>query len=113
MIGEVAVAGKTDLDRALHAADAGFRSWRAKPAFDRFKILRNVAEILRSRVDPIAEVLTLEQGKPLAQAKQEVASSADLLDWLAEEARRTYGRVIPARAFDPLATAILEQTRPP
>jgi succinate-semialdehyde dehydrogenase/glutarate-semialdehyde dehydrogenase len=98
VIGEVAVAGKTDLDRALHAADAGFRSWRAKPAFDRFKILRNVAEILRSRVDPIAEVLTLEQGKPLAQAKQEVASSADLLDWLAEEARRTYGRVIPARA---------------
>jgi succinate-semialdehyde dehydrogenase/glutarate-semialdehyde dehydrogenase len=98
VIGEVAVAGKTDLDRALRAADAGFRSWRTKPAFDRFKILRNVAEILRSRVDPIAEVLTLEQGKPLAQAKQEVASSADLLDWLAEEARRTYGRVIPARA---------------
>lgn len=97
VIGEVAVAEKADLDRALDAAHRGFRTWRAVSAFDRYKILRSTADILRTRVDPIGELLTLEQGKPIQQAKQEVAGSADLIDWLAEEGRRAYGRLIPAR----------------
>ena len=97
-IGEVAVAETEDLDRAVGAADAGFRVWRATSAFQRYKVLRAVAENLRARVDEIGELMTLEQGKPLAQSKQEVAGSADILDWLAEEGRRSYGRVIPSRA---------------
>src|SRR5918997_572967 len=92
VIGEVAVAEKADLDRALAAAEAGFHVWRAKSAFDRHKILRAVGDLLRARADEIGEVLTLEQGKPLAQAKQEAAAGGDILDWLAEEGRRHYGR---------------------
>ena len=112
VIGEVAVAEKADLDRALAAAEGGFQLWRAKSAFERYRILRSAADILRTRVDSIGEMLTLEQGKPVAQAKQEAAGSADLLDWLAEEARRTYGRVIPARAVGVRQYVIREPVGP-
>ncbi|MGH6617930.1 MAG: NAD-dependent succinate-semialdehyde dehydrogenase [Alphaproteobacteria bacterium] len=97
-IGAVAHADKSDLDRALEAADKGFRQWRKIPAFDRSKIMRKAAELLRDRADRIAPLLTLEQGKPLAEAKGETLAGADVIDWFAEEARRAYGRVIPARA---------------
>ncbi len=97
-IGTVAHADKGDLDRALEAADKGFRQWRKVPAFDRSKIMRKAAELLRERADRIAPLLTLEQGKPLAEAKGETLAGADVIDWFAEEARRAYGRVIPARA---------------
>lgn len=97
-IGTVAHADKSDLDRALEAADKGFRQWRKIPAFDRSKIMRKAADLLRERADRIAPLLTLEQGKPLAEAKGETLAGADVIDWFAEEARRAYGRVIPARA---------------
>jgi succinate-semialdehyde dehydrogenase / glutarate-semialdehyde dehydrogenase len=97
-IGTVAHADKNDLDRALDAADKGFRAWRKVSAFDRSKIMRKAADLLRERVEAIAPLLTLEQGKPLAEAKGETLAGADVIDWFAEEARRTYGRVIPARA---------------
>ncbi|MFL5255764.1 MAG: NAD-dependent succinate-semialdehyde dehydrogenase [Rhodopila sp.] len=97
-IGSVAHAERADLDRALEAAEKGFRTWRKVSAFDRSKVMRKAADILRSRADAIAELLTLEQGKPLPEAKMEVLAGADTIDWFAEEARRTYGRVIPARA---------------
>jgi len=97
-IGTVAHAARSDLDHALEAADRGFRQWRKVSAFDRSKLMRKAADILRSRADAIAELLTLEQGKPLAEAKGEVMAGADVIDWFAEEARRAYGRVIPARA---------------
>ncbi len=60
--------------------------------------MRKAADILRGRADAIAETMTLEQGKPLLEAKLETLAGADIIDWFAEEARRTYGRVIPARA---------------
>ncbi|HWB49781.1 MAG TPA: NAD-dependent succinate-semialdehyde dehydrogenase [Stellaceae bacterium] len=97
-IGTVAHAEKPDLDRALEAADKGFRQWRKVSAFDRSKIMRKAANLLRERVDAIAPLLTLEQGKPLPEAKGETLAGADVIDWFAEEARRAYGRVIPARA---------------
>jgi succinate-semialdehyde dehydrogenase / glutarate-semialdehyde dehydrogenase len=97
-IGTVAHAGRADLDRALEAADKGFRAWRKVSAFDRSKLMRKAATLLRERADTIAPLLTLEQGKPLAEAKGEVLAGADVIDWFAEEARRAYGRVIPARA---------------
>ncbi|MBS0642753.1 MAG: NAD-dependent succinate-semialdehyde dehydrogenase [Acetobacteraceae bacterium] len=97
-IGKVAHADRGDLDRALEAADRGFRQWRKVSAFDRSKLMRKAADILRSRADAIATLLTMEQGKPLVEAKGEVLAGADVIDWFAEEARRAYGRVIPARA---------------
>ena len=97
-IGTVAHAAQNDLDRALEAADKGFRAWRKVSAFDRSKVMRKAANLLRDRADAIAPLLTMEQGKPLPEAKGEVLAAADVIDWFAEEARRTYGRVIPARA---------------
>jgi succinate-semialdehyde dehydrogenase/glutarate-semialdehyde dehydrogenase len=96
-IGTVAHAERPDLDRALEAADKGFRQWRKVSPFDRSKVMRKAAELLRERADAIAPLLTMEQGKPLSEAKGEVHAGADVIDWFAEEARRTYGRVIPAR----------------
>jgi succinate-semialdehyde dehydrogenase / glutarate-semialdehyde dehydrogenase len=97
-IGSVAHADRSDLDRALEAAEKGFRAWRKVAAFDRSKTMRKAADLLRERVDAIAPLLTLEQGKPLAEAKGEILAGADVIDWFAEEARRAYGRVIPARS---------------
>jgi succinate-semialdehyde dehydrogenase/glutarate-semialdehyde dehydrogenase len=97
-IGSVARAGPADLDRALAAAEKGFKSWRKISAYDRGRILRKAGDLLRSRADAIAPVMTREHGKPQGEAKGEVMSGADILDWFAEEARRTYGRVIPARS---------------
>ncbi len=97
-VGKVAHADRSDLDRALEAADKGFKTWRKVSAFDRSKVMRKAANLLRERADAIAPLLTMEQGKPLAEAKGEVLAGADVIDWFAEEARRTYGRVIPARA---------------
>src|ERR1700679_3195147 len=97
-VGNVAHAERADLDRALEAADKGFPLWRKVSAYDRSKVMRKAAELLRSRADTIAPYLTQEQGKPLPEAKGEVMAGADVIDWFAEEARRSYGRVIPARA---------------
>jgi succinate-semialdehyde dehydrogenase / glutarate-semialdehyde dehydrogenase len=98
VVGTVAHAERPDLDRALEATDRAFKDWRKVSAFDRSKVMRKAANVLRDRVDAIATLLTMEQGKPLPEAKGEVLAAADVIDWFAEEARRTYGRVIPARA---------------
>jgi succinate-semialdehyde dehydrogenase/glutarate-semialdehyde dehydrogenase len=97
-IGSVARAEQPDLDRALAAAERGFQTWRRVSAYERSKVLRKAGDLLRERAAAIAPILTREHGKPQAEAKGEVVSGADILDWFAEEARRTYGRVIPARS---------------
>jgi succinate-semialdehyde dehydrogenase/glutarate-semialdehyde dehydrogenase len=97
-IGDVPHAESADLDRALAAAEKGFKAWRKVSAYDRYKLMRKAADILRSRADDIAAVMTMEQGKPLVEAKGETLAGADVIDWFAEEGRRAYGRVIPARA---------------
>ncbi len=96
-IGQHAHARQADLDAALEAVDAGFKQWRKVPAFDRAAILRKAATLLRERADTIAPLMTMEQGKPRAEARIEALGAADTLDWFAEEAKRIYGRVIPAR----------------
>lgn len=98
IIGSVAMASEADLDRALAAAERGFKAWRKVSAFERGKVIREAARLMRERAGRIAGLLSLEQGKPLAEAMTEVQVSADLLDWFAEEGRRTYGRIVPARA---------------
>ena len=97
VIGTVAHAEKADLDRALAAADKGFRAWRKVSPFDRYKVMRKAAELIRQRVDEIATIMTMEQGKPVIEAKGETLLAADIIEWMAEEGRRTYGRIVPAR----------------
>src|ERR1700735_3814515 len=96
-VGKVAHADRADLDRALEAADKGFKVWRKVSAFDRSKVMRKPAALLPERPNKTAPRLTMEQGKPLPEAKGEVLAATDVIDWFAEEARRAYGRVIPAR----------------
>ena len=90
-------ASPADLDRALAAAEKGFKVWRATSAYERARIMRKAADLVRQRADAIARILTLEQGKILAEARMEVAVSADILEWYGEEGRRSYGRIIPGR----------------
>ncbi|MGO3744020.1 MAG: NAD-dependent succinate-semialdehyde dehydrogenase [Alcaligenes aquatilis] len=96
-LGQLPLASQADLDAALHAAQAAFQSWRHSSPMDRSAILRKVAELSRERAQEIGRNLTLDQGKPLAEAVGEIMSCADHADWHAEECRRIYGRVIPAR----------------
>ncbi|GLR66446.1 NAD-dependent succinate-semialdehyde dehydrogenase [Acidocella aquatica] len=98
VIGTLAHAGIPDLDEALESAAAGFAVWRKLSAYERSKIMRKAADLVRERSESIARLMTAEQGKPLAEARMEILGSADVIDWFAEEGRRAYGRVIPARA---------------
>lgn len=98
VMARLAHADISDLDRALAAADAGFKVWRATSPHERYKLLRKAGELMRARAVEVAELMTLEQGKPLGEAKMEAMAAADIMDWYAEEARRMYGRVVPARA---------------
>jgi succinate-semialdehyde dehydrogenase/glutarate-semialdehyde dehydrogenase len=90
-------ASAADLDRALEAAKKGFATWRATSAYDRAKIMRKAADLIRERHDAIAKILVQEQGKVYAEARAEVITSADIIDWYAEEGRRIYGRIVPGR----------------
>src|ERR1700721_3699089 len=97
VVGTVAHADKADLDEALAAAEKGFKAWRAVSAYDRSKVMRKAADLIRERADGIATLMTIEQGKVLAESKLETMVAADVTEWFAEEGRRTYGRLIPAR----------------
>jgi succinate-semialdehyde dehydrogenase/glutarate-semialdehyde dehydrogenase len=91
-------AGRADLDEALEAAKKGFAVWRATSAYDRSKIMHKAADLMRERHDAISKIMVMEQGKPYAEARAEVIGSADIIDWYAEEGRRSYGRIVPGRA---------------
>ena len=97
VIGHVPHARPEDVARALDAANRGFEVWRKTSAYDRAKVLRRAAALLRERAEAIATQLTLEQGKALYEARYELASSADYFEWFAEEGRRVYGRTVPSR----------------
>src|SRR5207237_6281580 len=90
-------ASTADLDEALEAAKKGFAVWRTTSAYDRAKIMRKAADLIRERHDTISKVLVQEQGKVYAEARAEVMTSADIIEWYAEEGRRAYGRIVPVR----------------
>src|SRR5690606_367604 len=85
VIGTVAHATKADLDVALASVERGFKVWSATSVFDRYKLMRKAAELLRERAGMIAQIMTREQGKPVNEAKGEVLAGADIIDWFAEE----------------------------
>jgi succinate-semialdehyde dehydrogenase/glutarate-semialdehyde dehydrogenase len=112
VIGKVAHAGVADLERAVAAAQRGFEAWRKVPAFDRAAMMRKAAALLRERADSIARLMTQEQGKPFAEARIEVMSGADIIDWFADEGRRVYGRIVPPRNPAAQQTVIKEPVGP-
>jgi succinate-semialdehyde dehydrogenase/glutarate-semialdehyde dehydrogenase len=95
VVAEVAYAGVDEANRAIDAAARAFPEWRAISVYDRAKILKKTAELMRDRADKMARILTLEQGKPLIEARTEILHSADTFEWFAEEGKRAYGRIIP------------------
>ncbi|MET0443739.1 MAG: NAD-dependent succinate-semialdehyde dehydrogenase [Pseudorhodoplanes sp.] len=112
VIGTVAHASKADLEEAVAAADRGFKIWRDMPAYERSKLMRKAADLIRERADSIAKILTMEQGKVFAEARIETMTAADVIEWFAEEGRRAYGRLIPARTTGVYQMAIREPVGP-
>ncbi|WP_213302549.1 NAD-dependent succinate-semialdehyde dehydrogenase [Paraburkholderia sacchari] len=96
-IGRLSLASEQDLSDAASAAARAFSAWRKVSPLERSKLMRRAADILRERAGDIAAIMTREQGKPLVEAKGETLAGADVIDWFAEEGRRTYGRVVPSR----------------
>jgi succinate-semialdehyde dehydrogenase / glutarate-semialdehyde dehydrogenase len=95
VIASVAYGGAADMRRALDAANRALPAWSKMTAYERGKLLRRVAELLEQNADEIARLITLEQGRPLADARGEPRGAAAYFDWFAEEAKRLYGRVVP------------------
>jgi succinate-semialdehyde dehydrogenase/glutarate-semialdehyde dehydrogenase len=100
IIGTVPNAGRAETARAIDVAAAAFPAWRARTAKDRAAILRRWFDLLVEHQDDLATLMTLEQGKPLTEARTEVLYGASFIEWFAEEGKRTYGDVIPSHAAD-------------
>src|SRR6267142_2191864 len=95
VISDVAYGTRADAKRAVEAAGRAMPAWMKLTPYDRAKVLKKTADLMRERADAIARTLTMEQGKPLAEAKAEILHSADTFEWFAEEGKRAYGQVIP------------------
>ncbi|OZI66910.1 NAD-dependent succinate-semialdehyde dehydrogenase [Bordetella genomosp. 11] len=95
-LGQVPLASSADLDRALQVAQRAFHVWRNTVPAERARILKRSADLMRERAEHIATQMTLEEGKPLAESRDEVLRAADYFEWFAEEARRIDGRVVPS-----------------
>lgn len=95
-LGTVPVMGRTDVEGAIAAAAEAFKGWRSRTAAERGAILHRWYRLMLERQEDLGRIMTLEQGKPLAEAKGEIAYAASFLQWFAEEGRRAYGETIPA-----------------
>jgi succinate-semialdehyde dehydrogenase/glutarate-semialdehyde dehydrogenase len=99
-LGTVPVMGVAETRRAIEAAAAAFPAWAARTAKERAGILRRWFELLMANQEDLATLMTAEQGKPLAEAKGEIAYAASFIEWFAEEGKRLYGDVIPGHQAD-------------
>ena len=106
VVGSVPTASRAMVRNAIDAAYRALASWSSMPAGQRAELLTRVATRIRNDVDRLARVLTMEQGKPLAEARGEMNISADYFQWNAEEAKRVYGEIIPASVSDKRLLAI-------
>ncbi|EIZ77704.1 succinate-semialdehyde dehydrogenase (NADP+) [Novosphingobium sp. Rr 2-17] len=100
VLGTVPKMGAAETDRAIEAAAAALPAWRAKTAGERSKLMRKLFDLMIAHQDELGELLSREQGKPLAEGKGEIAYGASFIEWFAEEAKRAYGDVIPGHAPD-------------
>jgi succinate-semialdehyde dehydrogenase/glutarate-semialdehyde dehydrogenase len=99
-IGRVPNMGAAETRRAIAAATAAWPAWRARTAKERSNILKRWHALMLENADALAEILTLEQGKPLSEAKGEILYAASFIEWFAEEAKRIYGDTIPSHKSD-------------
>jgi len=111
-LGELAHASPADVADAIFASARAFRSWRAVSPLERSRLLRDTAQLIRARREEIGRLITLELGKPIAEARREVDTAAEIFEWAAEEARRSYGRLIPSRTAGITQAAVLEPIGP-
>ncbi len=100
VLGTVPVMGAAETRRAIEAAQAAFPAWAARTAKERAALLRRWYELLMANQEDLATLMTAEQGKPLAEAKGEIAYAASFIEWFAEEGKRLYGDVIPGHQPD-------------
>jgi len=108
VIGTVPKLGRAETRQAIDAAAAAFPAWRARTAKERAVILRKWFDLIMSNQEDLARLMTLEQGKPLAESRTEVAYGASFIEWFAEEGKRTYGDTIPSHARDKRIVVIKE-----
>ena len=107
-LGTVPRMGAAETRRAIEAANRAWPKWRAMPAKERAIILRRWFELMHEHSEDLARILTLEQGKPLAESRGEISYGASYLEWFAEEAKRAYGDVIPGPSADKRIVVIKE-----
>lgn len=111
-IGQLPCATQEDITNAIQAAEQSSALWRDTPALNRAEILRKAASLLRERSESIGRIITLELGKPYAEAAREVITASEMFEWGAEEARRLYGRIIPSRDINITQMVTLEPVGP-
>ncbi len=97
VIGKASKASSLDVDKALKSAEEGFLVWKKFSPWDRSKIIRKIADLMRKKNNELAKWMTLETGKPLAEGLAEVSGSADIFEWNAEETKRIYGQTVQSR----------------
>lgn len=100
VVAEVTRLEKADIELAISAAEQALLSWRKKTAKDRSVLLRRWFDLIVENTEDLATLMTVEQGKPLAEARGEISYAASFIDWFAEEAKRTYGEIIPSPQAD-------------
>src|ERR1700723_922339 len=96
----VPLMGTAETQRAIEAAKGAWGEWRRKPAKDRSGLLRKWYELMLANLEDLGQLMTAEQGKPLAEAKGEIAYAASFIEWFAEEGKRLYGDIIPGHQAD-------------
>jgi len=100
ILGNASKASPEDVDKALKAAEKGLEIWKKTPPWQRSYIIRRIADKMREKQDVLAKWMTLEVGKPFAEAKGEVGAAADIFEWNAEETKRIYGQTVESRFED-------------
>jgi succinate-semialdehyde dehydrogenase/glutarate-semialdehyde dehydrogenase len=106
VIAKVADLGRADVARAIDAADVAMKDWSTRPAKERAQVMRCWYDLMMENQDDLGRIMTAEQGKPLAEAKGEVAYGASFIEWFGEEAKRIYGETIPGHQADKRLTVI-------
>ncbi|MCB1826277.1 MAG: aldehyde dehydrogenase family protein, partial [Candidatus Competibacteraceae bacterium] len=107
-LGGVPKLGAVEVNRAITAARDAFAGWRARTAKERSTLLRQWFNLMLEHQDDLAMLMTLEQGKPLTEARGEIAYAASFIEWFAEEAKRVYGDVIPPHQADKRIVVVKE-----
>ncbi len=100
LIGKASKASASDVNKALKSAEKGFAVWKKFSPWDRSKIIRKIADLMRKKNNELAKWMTLETGKPLSESLAEVSGSADIFEWNAEETKRIYGQTVQSRFED-------------